>query len=87
MTIAYLDPGSGSLIASVLVGGAAAAGVAMKQARHRFTSRFSRRRGDSSAAPETGPESGADTQADAETEVGTDLTADPPRATPERAQP
>ena len=36
MTLAYLDPGSGSLIASVLVGGVAAAGVAAKQARARL---------------------------------------------------
>ena len=36
MTLAYLDPGSGSLIASVLVGGVAAAGVAAKQARTRL---------------------------------------------------
>jgi len=33
VTLAYLDPGSGSLIASALVGGVAAAGVAAKQAR------------------------------------------------------
>ena len=37
MTIAYLDPGSGSLIASALVGGVAAAGVAAKQARARLS--------------------------------------------------
>lgn len=36
VTLAYLDPGSGSLIASVLVGGVAAAGVAAKQARARL---------------------------------------------------
>lgn len=36
MTLAYLDPGSGSLLASVLVGGVAAAGVAAKQARARL---------------------------------------------------
>ena len=36
MTLAYLDPGSGSLIASALVGGVAAAGVAAKQARMRL---------------------------------------------------
>ena len=36
MTLAYLDPGSGSLIASALVGGVAAAGVAAKQARARL---------------------------------------------------
>jgi hypothetical protein len=36
VTFAYLDPGSGSLIASALVGGVAAAGVAAKQARMRL---------------------------------------------------
>jgi hypothetical protein len=36
LSLAYLDPGSGSLIASVLVGGVAAAGVAAKQARARL---------------------------------------------------
>lgn len=44
MSLAYLDPGSGSLIASVLVGGAAAAGVAVKSARAKFTGAFSRKR-------------------------------------------
>jgi hypothetical protein len=36
VSLAYLDPGSGSLIASMLVGGVAAAGVAAKQARARL---------------------------------------------------
>jgi hypothetical protein len=49
VTIGYLDPGSGSLIASAVVGGAAAAGVAVRQARHRLTSRFSRKRDDAEA--------------------------------------
>jgi hypothetical protein len=44
MSVAYLDPGSGSLIASVLVGGAAAAGVAVKTARARVSGAFSRKR-------------------------------------------
>lgn len=55
---AYLDPGSGSLIASALVGGVAAAGVAARQARARFTGAF-RRRKDLSESPEVsdvGPE-------------------------------
>lgn len=51
MTIGYLDPGSGSLIASAVVGGAAAAGVAVRQARHRLTSRFSRKRAEAEATP------------------------------------
>jgi hypothetical protein len=41
---AYLDPGSGSLIASALVGGVAAAGVAAKQARARLSLGFGRKR-------------------------------------------
>lgn len=44
MTLAYLDPASGSLIASALVGGVAAAGVAAKQARARLTGGFGRKR-------------------------------------------
>ncbi len=59
MTIGYLDPGSGSLIASAVVGGAAAAGVAIRQARHRVTSRFSRKR-DEAEATSSEAESGAD---------------------------
>ncbi|MFO7279220.1 MAG: hypothetical protein C0P77_002330 [Thermoanaerobacterales bacterium] len=46
MSLAYLDPGSGSLIASVLVGGAAAAGVAAKQARARLMRLGRRRKGE-----------------------------------------
>ena len=42
--IAYLDPGSGSLIASALVGGVAAVGVAARQARSKVTGAFGRRR-------------------------------------------
>ena len=51
MTIGYLDPGSGSLIASAVVGGAAAAGVAVRQARHRLASKFSRKRNEAETAP------------------------------------
>lgn len=52
MTLAYLDPGSGSLIASALVGGVAAAGVAAKQARAKLGG-FGRkkRKADESATP------------------------------------
>jgi hypothetical protein len=59
VTIGYLDPGSGSLIASAVVGGAAAAGVAIRQARHRVTSRFSRKR-DETEATSSDAESEAD---------------------------
>jgi hypothetical protein len=52
VTIGYLDPGSGSLIASAVVGGFAAAGVAVRQARHRFASKFSRKQAGDDAQPE-----------------------------------
>jgi hypothetical protein len=51
VTIGYLDPGSGSLIASAVVGGAAAAGVAVRQARHRLASKFSRKRSEAETPP------------------------------------
>jgi hypothetical protein len=44
VTLAYLDPSTGSLIASAVVGGAAAVGVAAKQARSRLTGALRRRR-------------------------------------------
>ena len=53
MTIGYLDPGSGSIIASAVVGGFAAAGVAVRQARHRFSSKFSRKQVEGDGKPET----------------------------------
>src|SRR5262249_28996192 len=43
MTLAYLDPGSGSMIISAVVGGAAAAGVVVKQARSRGPGAFGRK--------------------------------------------
>jgi hypothetical protein len=55
MHLAYLDAGSGSLIASALVGGVAAAGVAMRSARSKLAGTFSRKRGatgDAEATPE-----------------------------------
>ncbi len=80
MTIAYLDAGSGSLIASALVGGAAAAGVAVRQARHRFTSKFSRKRSDgvddvTPAADGLSPD--AAVEAGVATDAATDAAADP----------
>jgi hypothetical protein len=53
VTIGYLDPGSGSLIASAVVGGFAAAGVAVRQARHRVASKFSRKHAEADATAET----------------------------------
>lgn len=56
MTLGYLDPGSGSLIISAVVGGAAAAGVAVKQARSKVTGVFKRK---SKSAPEAEAEAPA----------------------------
>lgn len=42
--LAYLDPGSGSLLVQALVAGAAGAAVAAKLYWRRITSRFRRRR-------------------------------------------
>jgi hypothetical protein len=62
VTTGYLDPGSGSLIASAVVGGFAAAGVAVRQARHRFASKFSRKPVEADATAET-----AESEADSAT--------------------
>jgi hypothetical protein len=56
VTLGYLDPGSGSLIISAVVGGAAAAGVAVKQARSKVTGVFKRK---SKSAPEAEAEAPA----------------------------
>jgi hypothetical protein len=81
VSLAYLDPGSGSLIASVLVGGVAAAGVAAKQARARLGGLGRKRKHptvtdaetateDATAGVESGPEPG--TPADEPTTVSSD---------------
>jgi hypothetical protein len=73
VSLAYLDPGSGSLIASVLVGGVAAAGVAAKQARARLGG-FGRKKksaGDE-ATPSAVDEAGAPEAADEPTTVRSD---------------
>ena len=51
MHLAYLDAGSGSLIVSAIVGGAAGAAVFAKLAWRRVTGVF--RKGSSTPAPET----------------------------------
>jgi hypothetical protein len=71
MTLAYLDPGSGSLIASALVGGVAAAGVAAKQARARFSAGFGRKRRQETQLSADADAAGADT---AEVEAAADDT-------------
>jgi len=67
VTLAYLDPGSGSLIISAVVGGAAAAGVAVKQARSKVTGVFRRK---SKSAPEV------ETPAPAEPVMATETPAE-----------
>jgi hypothetical protein len=68
LTIAYLDPGSGSLIISAVVGGAAGAAVVVKQARTRVTGVFKRKgkqtdavseASDSAAEPAASPDAAA----------------------------
>jgi hypothetical protein len=49
MSLAYLDAGTGSLIATVVVGGTAAAGVAVRSARAKVTGALSRKRKDEAA--------------------------------------
>ena len=73
MTLAYLDPGSGSLIASALVGGVAAAGVAAKQARARFSAGFGRKR---KQETEFSAENGDTTDDSADTAAPADADAD-----------
>lgn len=70
MTIAYLDPGAGSMIASAVVGGFAATAVAVKQYRRRLTSRFSRKRDESEATPGAEAEGVVDAPADAAVTAG-----------------
>jgi hypothetical protein len=70
VTLAYLDPGSGSLIASALVGGVAAAGVAAKQARARLGGLGRKKK---QAVEPTASE--AETNEDASTEAPGDLEA------------
>ncbi len=80
MTLAYLDPGSGSLIASALVGGVAAAGVAAKQARARFSGGFGRKRKHatefSADAEATDAEQADATTADVEVDKTTTVASD-----------
>ncbi|HEY7070910.1 MAG TPA: hypothetical protein VH479_12385 [Acidimicrobiales bacterium] len=69
---AYLDPGSGSLIASALVGGVAAVGVAARQARSKVTGAFGRKR-----RPELEPEAPAATDAGPAADGAAEPPADP----------
>lgn len=62
MQIGYLDPASGSILASALVGGAAAIGVVAKSARGRVTGVFKRK-------PAAEPASAADADVTVESDV------------------
>jgi hypothetical protein len=53
MSLAYLDAGTGSLIATVVVGGTAAAGVAVRSARAKVSGALGRKR-KGEQAPEAG---------------------------------
>ena len=60
--LAYLDAGTGSLIATVVVGGTAAAGVAVRSARAKMTGALTRKRKvdvSEGRADATAPEAGA----------------------------
>lgn len=67
MQIGYLDPASGSILASAIVGGAAAFGVAAKSARNRITGAFKRK-------PAEGPD-GASTEVSTDEDVSVDSDA------------
>ena len=58
MTLAYLDPGSGSMIVSAVVGGVAAVGVAATQVRHKFSGLGRKRQ--RSEEPQAGAEAPTD---------------------------
>lgn len=77
MTLAYLDPGSGSLIASALVGGVAAAGVAARQARAKLGGFGRKKKGDDEPTPAVADES-APAQAQATTQATTTDAGDEP---------
>lgn len=64
MELAYLDPGSGSVIATAIVGGAAAAGVALRSARAKVGGMFSRNKGSAEPADDTTDSSEASSPAD-----------------------
>ena len=51
LVIAYLDPGTGSMLVQLVVGGLAAAGVALKLYWHRFLRILRIRRDDSELDP------------------------------------
>jgi hypothetical protein len=74
VTLAYLDAGSGSIIASALVGGVAAAGVAARQARAKLGGIGRRKKADEQATPDTDEQAAPD---DAGSDAGTGTATGP----------
>ena len=85
MTLAYLDAGSGSIIASALVGGVAAAGVAARQARAKLGGLGRRNKADAPAVPGTEPTAPDGAAGDAVAVPATEPAAD--EATTGRSDP
>lgn len=80
MPLGYLDGNTGSLIATVLVGGTAGAAVAMRSARAKVGEKFGRRRkGDEQPSDSSGPLDASVPPADA---VPADQAAPGPGAPP-----
>lgn len=74
MTLAYLDPASGSMILSAVVGGVAGVGVFAKQARAKLSRK---KRTDEPQAAEVAPADAAPAEAPAAPADGADSTDDP----------
>jgi len=66
VTLAYLDAGTGSIIASALVGGVAAAGVAARQARAKIGGFGRKKKADDQVTPAVADDDAAPTDAVAE---------------------
>jgi hypothetical protein len=79
VSLAYLDPGSGSIIASALVGGVAAAGVAARQARAKFGGFGRKKKADEQVTPAVDDQAAApvDASPGAGPDAGTGTTAGP----------
>src|SRR5687767_3987092 len=77
VTFAYLDPGAGSLIASVLVGGAAAAGVAAKQARAKLGGFGRKKKSDEFITPADGEAAPTEATAPADAAATDEPVAEP----------
>lgn len=74
MEFAYLDPGSGSIIATAFVGGIASVGVAFRAFRSRVTGVFSRNKSDASEASDV--DASADETAEAEASADPDVDSE-----------